>query len=81
MFGKTRRYRDDVITVTETGEDIDFIGYIENHTDEDVELTFIDEIESIIVPAGDWLGLLADKVGYAVLEAIMAKRFQEVCNG
>lgn len=74
-------YYDGDIRVSETDADFDYVGYIENVSDEDIEIHFMDSIKSIIVPSGDYIGLMPTKIGYAILEAFRNKRFEEVYHG
>ncbi|MBR0420276.1 MAG: hypothetical protein IJI66_14035 [Erysipelotrichaceae bacterium] len=62
-----RVYRDHNISVSTTGHDYDFIGYVENVTDRDIEITIGDEDVPYTLKANDWLSFLADDNGRAQL--------------
>lgn len=53
------------IIFKKTGRDYDFIATIENENDYPVRVIdyYENELEDIIVPANDWVGLFADERG------------------
>lgn len=66
------------VNISETEADNDYIGFIENNRDEDIEICFMDDLETLTIPAGDWFGILGDKLGYIILEALKSGRFEQV---
>lgn len=59
-------YEDDIIRVSETNHDYDFVAYILNKTDIDIIMRMDEEtaeenaiIPSFTIPANDWIGLVA----------------------
>ena len=71
-------FENEIIKVSKTGRDYDFIAVIENKRDKEIEIVFDDidlEYNGIIVNANDWVGLLADYEGYFKLEELEAERF------
>lgn len=74
-------FENDVVKVSRTGRDYDFIAVIENKTGKEVQIIFDnDEMESqnFFVSANDWVGLLANDEGYLSLEELEAERFTVV---
>lgn len=67
-------YKDDYITVSETGRDYDFIAIIENDSEELVRFEQYGEDYFDIDPH-DYIGLLADDQGRHILQAIKEKIF------
>ena len=67
-------YKDDYITVSETGHDYDFIAVIENNSNELVRFEQYGEDYFDIEP-NDYIGLLADHQGRHILQAIKEKIF------
>jgi hypothetical protein len=69
-------YEDEKIVIKETGQDYDFIATVENKTGEDVTFCANDVVAAdgsfyqFVIPANDWLGILADEEGRAQLKAI-----------
>ena len=64
-------FEDDIIRVVDNERDYDFIGYIENKSDEDIKIVFDDidyEDYPIAIKANDWMGFLANQVGYDMFE-------------
>ena len=76
----TTVFDSDVIKVSRTGRDYDFIAVVENKTGKEVQIIFDDEFEyyNFLVGANDWVGLLANDAGYETLEELKAKRFTVV---
>ena len=69
-------FENDKIKITTTGRDYDFIATVSNLTNYPIIITFIDnDFEPITVAPSDWLGLLSDDAGRAVLEEMKACRF------
>ena len=58
-------FENEKVKVSETGRDYDFIATIENKTQDDILITFpdIDDFSGeefmILIPANDWIGILA----------------------
>ena len=67
-------YKDDCITVSETGHDYDFIAIIENNSNELVRFEQYGE-DYFDVEPNDYIGLLADHQGRHILQAIKEKLF------
>lgn len=67
-------YKDDYITVSETGHDYDFIAIIENNSNELVRFEQYGEDYFDIEP-NDYIGLLADRQGRRILQAMKEKIF------
>ena len=54
-------FENEVIKVSRTGRDYDFIAVVENKTDKKVKIIFNhDDVEDFSICANDWVGLLAD---------------------
>ena len=69
-------FENDLVKISRTGRDYDFVGTIENKTDKEIQITFDnEEIESFSIEPDEWVGILADDEGYSVLEEIEAERF------
>lgn len=75
-------FENEVIKVSRTERDYDFIAIVENKTDKEVKIIFNNDLEfgDFSVGANNWVGLLADDDGYAFLEELEAKRFNVVRN-
>lgn len=72
-------FENDVIKISRTGRNYDFIGTIDNKSDREIRIVFEnEEIESFSIKPDDWVGILADDEGYSVLEEIEAERFMIV---
>lgn len=70
------------IELKETGQDYDFIAYVENNTDKTLKL-YIDDLEGwysepLEVSSHDWVGFLADEGGRFQVESIMNGDFKAV---
>lgn len=70
------------VELKETGQDYDFIAYVENNTDKTLKL-YIDDLEGwysepIVVFANDWVGFLADDEGRFQVESIKNGDFKAV---
>lgn len=70
------------VEIKETGNEYDFIAYIENNTDKTLKL-YIDDLEgwysnTIIVPANDWIGFLQNDEERFLVESIMNGDFKAV---
>ena len=69
-------FENEVIKVSRTGRDYDFIAVVENKTDKKVKIIFNhDEVEDVSIGASDWVGLLANYDGYTSLEELEVGRF------
>lgn len=73
-------FENDVIKVSRTERDYDFIAVVENKTDKEIQIVFDNELEycNFSVDANDWVGLLANDDGYTSLEELEAERFTVV---
>lgn len=70
------------VEIKETGNEYDFIAYVENNTDKTLKL-YIDDLEgwysnTIIVPANDWIGFLPNDEERFLVESIMNGDFKAV---
>ena len=71
----TTIFENDLIKVSTTGHDYDFIAVVENKTNEQIcihydEPGYNDNYDPILVAPNDWIGLLADDEGRDWLKAI-----------
>lgn len=71
----TTIFENDLIKVSTTGRDYDFIAIIDNKTDGQIcihydEPGYNDNYDPILVAPNDWIGLLADEGGRDWLKAI-----------
>jgi len=73
-------FENDAVRVTITGNDYDFIGSVENKTDEPIAITpsspAADDdkmFTPFIVPANDWIGIMSDDDGKAIMKAASEK--------
>lgn len=71
----TTIFENDLIKVSSTGHDYDFIAVVENKTDKQIcvhydEPGYNDNYDPILVAPNDWIGLLADEEGYDWVKAI-----------
>ena len=71
-------FENETIKISETGRNYDFIAIIENKTDNIVKIEYQNEyIESIItIYSNDWIGILADEDGYAILDSLRNNNFK-----
>lgn len=71
----TTIFENDLIKVSTTGHDYDFIAVVENKTDKQIcvhydEPGYNDNYDPILVAPNDWVGLLADDEGRDWVKAI-----------
>ena len=71
----TTIFENDLIKVSVTGRDYDFIAIIDNNTDEQIcvhydKPGYNDNYDPILIAPNDWIGLLADDEGRDWLKAI-----------
>ena len=71
----TTIFENDLIKVSATGHDYDFIAVVENKTNEQIcvhydEPGYNDNYDPILIAPNDWIGLLADDEGRDWLKAI-----------
>ncbi len=71
----TKIFENDLIKVSTTGHDYDFIAVIENKTNEQICVHYDkpgcnDDYDPILIEPNDWVGLLADEEGRDWLKAI-----------
>lgn len=72
----TAIYVDEAVTISSTNTDYDFIGFVENNSNDDIKVAFFNGTPAFLVPAGDWVGILADDEGYAQMELLEKKQFE-----
>lgn len=63
----------ELITIVDNERDYDFIGYIENKSNQDIKIVFNDsdyEDDPIKIKANDWIGLLANSTERHMFEMI-----------
>lgn len=64
------------LKIMATGRDYDFIATVSNLTNYPVIVTFrSDDLEPLKIEPSDWVGILADEEGRAILEELKARRF------
>ena len=66
-------HENEFVKVVDNEQDYDFIGYIENKTDKDISIIFDDcdyEDYLVKIKTNDWVGFLADEMGYDMFELI-----------
>ena len=66
-------HENEFVKVVDNEQDYDFIGYIENKTDKDISIIFDDcdyEDYLVQIKTNDWVGFLADEMGYDMFELI-----------
>lgn len=70
-------FENNVIKISTTDRDYDFIAIVENKTDKEIQIIFDNELEfcNFSVDANDWVGLLANDDGYTSLKELEAERF------
>ena len=73
---KTAIYVDEAVTISSTNTDYDYIGFVENSSNEDIRVVFFNGMSPILVPAGDWEGIIENNEGYAQMELIENKQFE-----
>ena len=71
----TTIFENDLIKVSATGHDYDFIAVVENKTNEQIcvhydEPGYNDNYDPILIAPNDWIGLLADEEGRDWVKAI-----------
>lgn len=71
----TTIFENDLIKVSTTGHDYDFIAVVENKTDKQIcvhynEPGYNDNYDPILIAPNDWIGLLADDEGRDWVKAI-----------
>ena len=72
-------FENEVIKISKTDKNYDFIAVVENKTDKKAKIRFFDdEVENIIIEPNDWVGLLADEEGYLVLTELETERFDVI---
>lgn len=70
-------FEDKNISVSTTGHDYDFVGYVENKTNNDIEIMIGNDDTPYSLKANDWLGLFADDNGRAEL-GFMSKGMYQI---
>ena len=78
-------FENDLIKVSATGHDYDFIAVVENKTDGQIyihydEPGYNDNYDPILVAPNDWIGLLADEEGRDWVRAIENNQIYVVTN-
>ena len=81
----TTIFENDLIKVSTTGRDYDFIAIIDNKTDGQICIYYDkpgynDNYDPILVAPNDWFGLLADEEGRDWVKAIENNQFYVVTN-
>lgn len=81
----TTIFENDLIKVSTTGHDYDFIAVIENKTDGQICIHYDkpgynDNYDPILVAPNDWIGLLADEEGRDWVKAIENNQIYIVTN-
>lgn len=72
-------FESDLVKISRTGRDYDFVGKIENKTDRTIRIIFInEEIDSFSIKSNDWVGIFADDNGYSILEEIAMGEFMVI---
>lgn len=71
----TTIFENDLIKVSTTGHDYDFVAVVENKTDKQIcvhydEPGYNDNYDPILIAPNDWIGLLANDEGYDWVKAI-----------
>ena len=71
-------FENDIVKVSETGRNYDFIAVVENKLDEEIQVIFDDEDlepETLTIDGNDWCGILADGMGYMIADELLNGRF------
>ena len=71
-------FENDIVKVSETGRDYDFIAVVENKLDKEIQLIFDDEDlepETMTIDGNDWCGIVANYGGRLVVEELRSGRF------
>ena len=81
----TTIFENDLIKVSATGRDYDFIAIIDNKTDGQIcihydEQGYNDNYDPILIAPNDWAGLLADEEGRDWVKAIKNNQIYVVTN-
>lgn len=81
----TTIFENDLIKVSATGRDYDFIAVVENKTNEQIcvhydEPGYNDNYDPILIAPNDWIGLLADEEGRDWVKAIENNQIYVVTN-
>ena len=81
----TTIFENDLIKVSTTGHDYDFIAIIDNKTDGQICIHYDkpgynDNYEPILVAPNDWIGLLANDEGYDWVKAIKNNQIYVTTN-
>ena len=81
----TTIFENDLIKVSMTGHDYDFIAVIDNKTDGQIcvhydEPGYNDNYDPILIAPNDWVGLLANDEGYDWVKAIENNQIYIVTN-
>lgn len=81
----TTIFENDLIKVSTTGRDYDFIAIIDNKTDGQICIHYDkpgynDNYDPILVAPNDWVGLLAGEEGYDWIEAIKSNQIYIATN-
>lgn len=81
----TKIFENDLIKVSTTGHDYDFIAVIENKTNEQIcvhydKPCYNDNYDPILIAPNDWFGLLADEEGRDWIKAIENNQISVTTN-
>lgn len=82
----TKIFENDLIKVSTTGHDYDFIAVIENKTNEQIcvhydKPGYNDNYDPILIEQNDWVGLLADDEGRDWVKAIENNQISVTTRG
>ena len=71
-------FENDIVKISETGRNYDFIAVVENKLDEEIQVIFDDEDlepETLTIDGNDWCGILANNNGYFAVDKLRNGRF------
>ena len=71
-------FENDIVKVSETGRDYDFVAVVENKIDRKIQLIFDVEglePETMTIDGNDWCGVVANYGGRLVVEELKSGRF------
>ena len=71
-------FENDIVKISETGRNYDFIAVVENKLDEEIQVIFDDEDlepETLTIDGNDWCGILAGSNGCYMVEELRNGKF------
>ena len=71
-------FENDIVKVSETGRDYDFIAVVENKLDKEIQVIFdVEDLEpeTMTIDGNDWCGIVANYGGRLVVEELRSGRF------